>query len=65
MRTNILLEFTLSLADIVRQNWEPDIDPNASLLIYREVKSWLEPEVILMLLIATSYAATVKFRIII
>ena len=37
-------DFSLRLADIAKQNWKSDIDANAELSAYGEIKSLLEPE---------------------
>ena len=41
---NFYIEFSPRLADIAKQNWKSDIDANAKLSVYREIKSLLEPE---------------------
>ena len=40
----LLHEFSLRSADITKQNWKSDIDANAKLSTYWEIKSLLEPE---------------------
>ena len=59
-----LHEFSLCLADIAKQNWKSDIDANAKLSTYWEIKSLLDPEKYLKEI--DNYficRQTVKFRI--
>ena len=50
-----LHEFSLRLADIMKQNWKSDTDANAKLSTYQEIKSLLEPEKYLKKLITILY----------
>ena len=44
VQVHLIIWMTLRSADIAKQNWKSNMDANAKLSTYREIKSLLEPE---------------------